>query len=210
MDGTFKVVRAFVRSGDDIKQVPLAFALMSSRRKGDYKAVLTELKKALPTDINQQECVMDYEPALWQAIPLVFPGKQLKGDNEKRDDVKIFEVEEGHDAVLESTYDSFQETIRSTMLEDNLICWAVGDDDMDVGQVLHHHHHGLQPYVEAVQEAREVDKRIEEIRELDDLEGDLLYEMLEGENVENTISLKDEIESLMQCKKKLVQLVYAM
>ncbi|XP_019627742.1 PREDICTED: uncharacterized protein LOC109472413 [Branchiostoma belcheri] len=45
-----------------------------------------------------------------------------KNAESARDDVKMFEVEEGPDNVLETTYDSFQETIRKTMLEDNLMC----------------------------------------------------------------------------------------
>jgi len=53
MDGTFKVVHelhtqlfsvhAFVRKDDQLKQLPLAFALMSRRRSKDYRSALKEL-----------------------------------------------------------------------------------------------------------------------------------------------------------------------
>ncbi|XP_035692859.1 uncharacterized protein LOC118427277 [Branchiostoma floridae] len=89
MDGTFKVVHApfkqlfsvhaFVRCGDNIKQVPLAFALMTSRCRTDYMAVLTELKKALPREIELEEGVTDFEVGLCQAFQEVFQGTRMKG-----------------------------------------------------------------------------------------------------------------------------------
>ncbi|KAI8506945.1 hypothetical protein Bbelb_153840 [Branchiostoma belcheri] len=71
-------VHAFIRSGDVIKQVPLAYAFMSSKREIDYRSVLLELQNALPADIELQECVMDFEAPAWQAFASVFPGARLK------------------------------------------------------------------------------------------------------------------------------------
>ncbi|XP_019628056.1 PREDICTED: mucin-17-like [Branchiostoma belcheri] len=89
IDGTFKIVRApftqvlslhaFLQNGGNIKQVPLAFAVMSGRKKGDYRAVFSELIDALPGVINLQECVLDFESALWQVLPQLFPHVRLRG-----------------------------------------------------------------------------------------------------------------------------------
>ena len=58
VDGTFKLVRkpftqllsinAFVRAGECAKQVPLAFALMSGKKKNDYKKVTLIKKERIP------------------------------------------------------------------------------------------------------------------------------------------------------------------
>ena len=40
-------IHAFVRAGDAMKQLPLAFVLMSGKRKADYKAVRRAVRKLL-------------------------------------------------------------------------------------------------------------------------------------------------------------------
>ncbi|KAG1654554.1 hypothetical protein GQR58_024951 [Nymphon striatum] len=91
MDGTFRVckkpfvqlysVHAFIRCDDNFKQVPLAFLLMTGRRKRDYKAVLRALKERLPANLPLQRVVFDFEAAAWKAVALVFPGVLLQGCN---------------------------------------------------------------------------------------------------------------------------------
>ncbi|XP_076038994.1 uncharacterized protein LOC143024111 [Oratosquilla oratoria] len=89
VDGTFKVVRnpfvqlfsihAFVRKGDDCKQVPLLFCLMSSRRKRDYKKLFKEVKRIVDGEVAVQNIVVDYEAAVWRAVPKVFAGVKISG-----------------------------------------------------------------------------------------------------------------------------------
>ena len=82
MDATFKVVRppftqlfsihAFVRHDNSLKQVPLVFAVMSGRKRRDYKKVLEAVRELLPDDINLKRAVTDFEDGLWRATLEVF------------------------------------------------------------------------------------------------------------------------------------------
>ena len=88
VDGTFKVVKepftqlftihSFVRSGECVKQVPLAFVLMSGKRKRDYRKVLQAIKDKT-RGRKLEKIVLDFESALWQAIPHVYPGVLIRG-----------------------------------------------------------------------------------------------------------------------------------
>ena len=89
-DATFKAVKspftqlfsihAFVKGEGDthIKQVPLAFALMSRRRKNDYTQVLNAIIDSLRT-VSVKNAVLDFESAMWRAIKSVLPDIRIKG-----------------------------------------------------------------------------------------------------------------------------------
>ncbi|KAJ8320351.1 hypothetical protein KUTeg_001938, partial [Tegillarca granosa] len=47
-------IHVFLKSGDDTKQVPAAFCMMSSRTKKDYKKILKKLLKLLPRIANSK------------------------------------------------------------------------------------------------------------------------------------------------------------
>ena len=89
VDATFKVVRqpftqlftvnAFIRSGECSKQIPLVFCVMSGKRKKDYKKVLQEILKMLPTKPRVKTIIGDFERAIWNALTAVYPDVQLKG-----------------------------------------------------------------------------------------------------------------------------------
>jgi hypothetical protein len=88
LDATFQVVRkpfyqlfsvnAFLRSEDNLKQVPMITCLMSRRRKEDYIAVLKEFS-LLVGESRLERIVMDFEEAVWRAAKKVFPDVELKG-----------------------------------------------------------------------------------------------------------------------------------
>ena len=90
VDGTFRIVRkpfeqlfgihAFVKGDEsNVKQVPLAFVLMTRRTKKDYKKILKALRKVLPDLINIKKMVMDFEIGLWSAVRSLFPAVELQG-----------------------------------------------------------------------------------------------------------------------------------
>ena len=96
VDGTFKLCRhvptfklccikmqlftvnAFIRQDDHVKQVPLAFVLMSGRKKKDYKHVLKKLLEIIPTP-RVQRVTLDFEQAIWYAFHQVMPNIEVKG-----------------------------------------------------------------------------------------------------------------------------------
>ncbi|XP_041364761.1 uncharacterized protein LOC121380077 [Gigantopelta aegis] len=91
MDGTFKVVgdpfsragqlmsiHAFVRKDGKRKQFPLAFALMSRKRKEDYVKILDAIKQKMERNVLET-FVVDFEKGAWQAIREVFSDVDVKG-----------------------------------------------------------------------------------------------------------------------------------
>ncbi|KAL8584578.1 hypothetical protein ACOMHN_002308 [Nucella lapillus] len=95
VDATFKVVKApftqlwsvhtFARVDNKTKQLPLAFALMSGKRRRDYQAVLRALKGELrrlhgeDAFFSLEAALADIEAAVWQAFRQEFPGVELRG-----------------------------------------------------------------------------------------------------------------------------------
>ena len=89
VDGTFKVVRhpftqlwsihAFVANGEDLKQMPFLYVLMSSRRTVDYTAIFNHLKTITDGALQVKEMILDFELSLWKAVPGCFPDVKLRG-----------------------------------------------------------------------------------------------------------------------------------
>ena len=56
----------------------LLYALMSGKRKDDYRAVFKAVRASI-ADLRLQEAVMDFEAAMWAGFKAIFPGKSIKG-----------------------------------------------------------------------------------------------------------------------------------
>jgi len=92
VDATFYVVRvpfvqlwsihAFVKSDTSVKQVPLVFVLMSSKRSADYRAVLQVIVDQLRARGSRPvvgRVIADFEAAVWQAVRTVMPHVDMRG-----------------------------------------------------------------------------------------------------------------------------------
>ena len=89
-DATFKIIRkpftqlfsihAFVKYDGQLKQVPLLFALMSGKRRRDYKKVLCEIRELIGEHaLTVEEVLIDFEGSVWRAIPDILPNVTIRG-----------------------------------------------------------------------------------------------------------------------------------
>jgi len=87
VDATFKNIKqpftqlfsihAFVKEDGELMQAPLAFVVLSRRRRKDYKRVFCALIAALPRRPRVQAVVPDFEAAVWSRK--VLPGVLQRG-----------------------------------------------------------------------------------------------------------------------------------
>lgn len=73
-------IHAFVKSDSQLKQVPLAYALMSGKRRKDYKSVLGQIKELIgERALKVEEILIDFEASVWRAIPEILPNVTIRG-----------------------------------------------------------------------------------------------------------------------------------
>ena len=72
-------INAFVKSGDQAKQVPPLFVVMSWRKKQNYRAVLQEVLSILPSPPAVKRITLDFECALWTVLRQLLPDVSLQG-----------------------------------------------------------------------------------------------------------------------------------
>ena len=83
IDASFNVVKApftqlfcihcFLKINGEIKQVPLAFVLVSSKQKQDYKKV----KNILPRPPQVEKAVANFEAGMWKGMLNIFPNIKI-------------------------------------------------------------------------------------------------------------------------------------
>ena len=58
-------VHAFIRQGDNLKQIPLVYCLMSGKSTKDYEAIFTALLQLLSrTNLGVKSVILDFEAQL--------------------------------------------------------------------------------------------------------------------------------------------------
>ena len=89
LDGTFELVKkpfyqlftihCFIKDGDDFKQTPCVFILMSGKKKKDYIKVIGSVISKLPAPPAVTKFTTDFEKAIWKALSHYFPSVPIQG-----------------------------------------------------------------------------------------------------------------------------------
>ena len=72
-------INAFVKSDDCTKQVPLLFAVMTGRKKQDYRVVPQTVISLMPVMPAVRKVTLDFEKALWSVIRDLLPNAEIMG-----------------------------------------------------------------------------------------------------------------------------------
>ena len=72
-------IHTVVRSGGEIKQVPLAYMVKFGPTKSNYKCVFTALLGQLPSEPAVKIITGDFEYAVWQILRVLLPEVNVSG-----------------------------------------------------------------------------------------------------------------------------------